>query len=158
MANTVLTVAPGLPFVDVTREFATTPEFLLRAHTDPTLFTQWFGKRSVTIKDAAFDVEHGGQWRYIVALPDGTEASFRGIFHGTPSTSGIIRTVELVGEPGASLEITSFEQTGNTTVLHHRTVFRSVEERDFIVSCAMFDFTEDYEKIDELIERLAVAV
>lgn len=158
MANTVLTVAPGLPFVDVTREFATTPEFLVRAHTDPDLFSRWFGKRSVSIKNAAFEVDHGGLWRYTVVLPDGTEASFRGIFHGVPSPGGIIRTVELVGEPGASLEITTFEPKGNTTVLHHRTVFSSVEERDFVVSCAMFDFTEDYEKMDELIDQLAVAV
>ena len=155
MAQTVLTAEPGLPFVDITRAFNNTPELLLRAHTDPALFSQWFGKRSMTITDIAFDAKHGGCWHYVVGLPDGSEAAFRGVFHGDPSTDGITRTFELVGMPGASIETTTFESTGSTTILRHRTVFNSVDERDFVVACATYDFTEEYERIDELIERLS---
>ena len=45
IAETTIEADPNVPIIRITREFAGTPEQLLRAHTDPQLFAQWIGVR-----------------------------------------------------------------------------------------------------------------
>ena len=53
--------------------------------------------------------------------------SFRGVFHGTPSTDGIVQTSEFEGMPGhVCLETITFTERGVTTVIV------SVRSRDIL--------------------------
>ncbi len=159
MTTTQITAEPSVPFIDITREFAAPRELLFRAHTDPELLVQWLGPRGLTMSIDHLDVHHGGTWRYTSRDADGNEYGFHGVFHGTPSPDGIVQTFEFEGAPGhVSLESLTFEDRGGRTLLRSRSVFQSVEDRDQMVESGMEQgVTEGYERLDELIARLAPA-
>ena len=98
-----------------------------------------------------------GSWRYIHRDADGNEFAFYGVFHGTPSPDGIVRTFEFEGTPGhVSLETATFEERGGRTLLRMNSVFQSVEDRDGMVQSGMEKGVNDsMERLDELVARLA---
>lgn len=158
MAKTQITAEPGQPRIEITREFDAPKELLFRAHTDPELLTQWLGPRGYTMIVDQYDARDGGIWRYIHRDADGTEYSFHGVFHGTPSPDGIVQTFEYEGWPGhVSLETLTFEELpGGRTRLHNNAVYQSVADRDAMIESGMESgVNEGYEQLDELITRLA---
>jgi uncharacterized protein YndB with AHSA1/START domain len=156
MATTRIDASPGLPFIDMTREFAAPRDLVYRAHTDPELLAQWIGPRRLTTEVVRFDVRDGGTWRYVQRDTDGSEYGFHGVFHGDPSPDGIVQTFEYDGAPGhISLDaLTLEEHDGRTTVRVHA-VFQTVEARDAMITAGMEGgVQEGYERLDELIERV----
>jgi uncharacterized protein YndB with AHSA1/START domain len=157
MTSTRITAEPGVPYIDMTREFDAPRDLLFRAHTDPELLVQWLGPRRLTMTVDRYDVRDGGAWRYTHRDPDGTEYGFHGVFHGTPSPDGIVQTFEFEGAPGhVSLDSLTFEEHGGRTTLRAHSVFQSVEARDAMVESGMeTGVQEGYERLDELVARLA---
>jgi uncharacterized protein YndB with AHSA1/START domain len=103
------------------------------------------------------DARHGGTWRYVSRTPDGGEYGFRGVFHGTPSVDGIVQTFEFEGMPGhVSLETLTLEERDGKTILRANSVLQSVEDRDGMIASGMeTGVNEGYEKLDELLAKLA---
>jgi uncharacterized protein YndB with AHSA1/START domain len=157
MATTRITAAPGLPYIEITREFAATRDLLFRAHTDPELMVQWLGPRRLAMTIDRMELRDGGTWRYIHRDADGTEYGFHGVFHGTPSPDGIVQTFEFEGAPGhVSLDSLTFDELDGRTVLHAKSVHQSIEARDAMVASGMEGgLTEGYQRLDELIAKLA---
>jgi uncharacterized protein YndB with AHSA1/START domain len=156
MATTRIDASPGLPFIDMTREFAAPRELVFRAHTDPELLAQWIGPRRLTTQVDRFDARDGGTWRYVQRDTDGSEYAFHGVFHGDPSPDGIVQTFEYEGAPGhISLDSLTLEEADGRTTLRAHSVFQSVEARDAMVAAGMESGVEQgYERLDELIERV----
>ena len=157
MAKTQIIAEPGVPQIVITREFDAPRELLFRAYTDPELLAQWLGPRALTMTIDRHDPRDGGSWRYIHRDADGDEFAFHGVFHGTPSPDGIVRTFEFEGTPGhVSLETATFEERGGRTLLRMNSVFQSVEDRDGMVQSGMEEGVNDsMERLDELVARLA---
>ncbi len=157
MAKTQIIAEPGVPQIITTREFAAPRELLFRAFTDPELIVQWLGPRNLTMTIDRHDPRDGGTWRYIHRDAEGNEYAFRGVFHGTPTVDGIVRTFEHEGTPGhVSLETATFEERGGKTLLRENAVFQSVANRDEMVESGMEEGVNDsMERLDELIARLA---
>ena len=157
MATTRITAAPGVPYIEITREFAATRDLLFRAHTDPELMVQWLGPRRLAMTVDRMELRDGGTWRYIHRDADGAEYGFHGVFHGTPSPDGIVQTFEFEGAPGhVSLDSLTFDEQDGRTVLHAKSVHQSVEARDAMVASGMEGgLTEGYQRLDELIAKLA---
>jgi uncharacterized protein YndB with AHSA1/START domain len=157
MATTQIIAEPGVPQIVITREFDAPRELLFRAYTDPELLAQWLGPRALTMTIDRHDPRDGGSWRYIHRDADGNEFAFHGVFHGTPSPDGIVRTFEFEGTPGhVSLETATFEERGGRTLLRMNSVFQSVEDRDGMVQSGMEEGVNDsMERLDELVARLA---
>lgn len=154
MGTTQITAAPGLPQIEITREFDAPKDVLFRAHTDPALLAQWLGPRRLTMIVDHYDVRDGGMWRFIHRDTDGTEYGFHGVFHGTPSPDGIVQTFEFEGAPGhVSLETLTFEEVGGgKTRLRINDVFQSVADRDAAIESGMESgINEGYERLDELV-------
>ena len=160
MATTRIDARPGLPFIDMTRDFAAPRELVFRAHTDPELLAQWIGPRRLTTRVVRFDARDGGTWRFVQRDEDGSEYGFHGVFHGDPSPDGIVQTFEFEGAPGhVSLDDLTFEDHDGRTTLRAHSVFQSVEARDAMVSAGMeTGVQEGYERLDELIERVLAPV
>ena len=156
MATTRIDARPGLPFIDMTREFAAPRELIYRAHTDPELLAQWIGPRRLTTTVVRYDVRDGGTWRFVQRDQDGSEYGFHGVFHGNPSPEGIVQTFEFDGAPGhVSLDALAFDEQDGRTTLRVHSVFQSVEARDAMVSAGMeTGVQEGYERLDELVERV----
>jgi len=156
MATTRIIAEPGAPRIVITREFAAPRDLRFRAHTDPELLVQWLGPRTLTMTVARLDARDGGRWHYTHRDADGNEYGFRGVFHGTPSPDGIVRTFEFEGAPGhVSLETMTFSEHAGKTVVRAIAVFQSVEDRDAAIQSGMEQgFNDSMERLDELVAKL----
>jgi uncharacterized protein YndB with AHSA1/START domain len=154
--TTTITAPPGVPFIDMTREFDAPRDLIFRAHTDPELLVQWLGPRRLKMVVDRYDLRDGGTWRYLHVDTDGTKYGFHGVFHGTPSPDSIVQTFEFEGAPGhVSLDSVTLEEHEGRTILRARSVHQSVEARDAMVASGMEGgLTEAYERLDELAATL----
>ena len=157
VTQTRIEADPNVPIIRMTRDFAATPEQLLRAHTDPELFAKWVGPTSLTTRIVHWDARTGGSWQY-VAERDGDEFGFRGTFHEI-RPDRIVQTFTYEGEPdGVALETLRFEDLGNgRTRLHAQSLVDSFEGRDaWLASGMQTGVDEGYAKLDALLADGAV--
>jgi uncharacterized protein YndB with AHSA1/START domain len=152
IAETTIEADPKVPVVRISRDFTATPAQLFRAHTDPELFAQWVGPRSLTTRVTGWDARSGGSWRY-VATRDGEEFAFRGCFHEV-RPDRIVQTFTYEGQPdGVALETLWFEDLGDgRTRLHAQSLVDSFEARDLFLASGMeVGVVEGYAKLDEML-------
>jgi uncharacterized protein YndB with AHSA1/START domain len=152
MAETTIEADPKVPIIHLTRDFAATPEQLLRAHTDPALFVQWNGPNSLETRIDQWDARSGGSFRF-VSSRDGAEFAFRGCFHEI-RPDRIVQTFTYEGDPdGVALQTLWFEDLGNgRTRLRTQSLVDSFESRDAWLRSGMeVGVNEGYAKLEELI-------
>ncbi len=157
MTTTTIEADPTVPIIRMARDFAASPEQLLRAHTDPDLFARWVGPRGTQTRIDYWDARTGGSWRYVSEL-DGEEYGFRGTFHEV-RPDRIVQTFTWEGMPdGVALETLRFEDLGGSrTRLHAQSLVDSFEGRDAWLSSGMETGVEDgYAKLDEMLTDGAV--
>lgn len=156
MAGTEIVAEPGVPQVIVRREFATTPQVLFRAHTEPDLLARWLGPPELPVTVDRLEPRDAGRWRYTQVDAHGRPYSFHGLFHGDPSPEQIVQTYEFDRRPGVVyLNIITFEPRGRRTLLRQNTVFPSVEDRDLYVRTGMERGLRDsHAQLDTLIATL----
>jgi len=153
--ETEITVDPDVPLVRITREFDAPPAKVFRAHTDPELFVQWNGPRSVESRIDHWDCRTGGSWRY-VGSRDADEFGFHGSFHEVRPTELIVQTFTFEGMPdGVALEKLAFEDLGGgRTRIVATSLVDSFEDRDAFVASGMEGgVREGYERLDELLAK-----
>ena len=143
---------PTVPAVHIWRDFAATPEQLMRAHTDPDLFARWVGPDSLTTRIDHWDCRTLGSYRY-ASTRDGEEYAFRGTFPEV-GENRIVQTFAYEGMPEAiALETMTFEDLGDgRTRLHAFSLCDSFEGRDAMLSSGMdVGIHEGYAKLDRLL-------
>jgi uncharacterized protein YndB with AHSA1/START domain len=143
---------PTLPIIRITRDFAATPAQLLKAHTDPDLFTRWVGPNGTDTRIVEWDVRDGGSWRYVAGLGE-EEYAFRGCFHRV-GDDVIVQTFTYEGEPdGVALETLRFEDLGDgRTRLHAQSLCDSFEGRDAWLRSGMeVGVNDGYAKLDAML-------
>lgn len=148
---------PNVPIIRITREFAGTPEQLLRAHTDPELFSQWIGPSALDTRIDEWDARSGGSWRF-VSTRDGEEYAFRGCFHDI-RPDRIVQTFTYEGDPdGVALETLWFDDLGDgRTRLRTQSLVDSFEGRDAWLRSGMeTGVNEGYAKLEEMLTSDAV--
>lgn len=148
---------PTVPIIRITREFAGTPEQLLRAHTDPELFAQWIGPSALDTRIDEWDARSGGSWRF-VSTRDGEEYAFRGCFHDI-RPDRIVQTFTYEGDPdGVALETLWFDDLGDgRTRLRTQSLVDSFEGRDAWLRSGMeLGVNEGYAKLEEMLTSDAV--
>ena len=155
--ETVIEADPKVPLIRMARDFAATPEQLLRAHTDPELFARWVGPDGMATRIDHWDARSGGSWRYVTER-DGAEFGFRGCFHEV-GPGRIVQTFTYEGEPeGVALETLWFEDLGGgRTRLRAQSLVDSFEGRDAWLRSGMeTGVNEGYAKLERLIAEGAV--
>ncbi|WP_030170387.1 MULTISPECIES: SRPBCC family protein [Actinomycetes] len=148
---------PNVPIIRITREFAGTPEQLMRAHTDPELFAQWIGPSALDTRIDEWDARSGGSWRF-VSTRDGEEYAFRGCFHDI-RPDRIVQTFTYEGDPdGVALETLWFDDLGDgRTRLRTQSLVDSFEGRDAWLRSGMdVGVNEGYAKLEEMLTSDAV--
>lgn len=63
-----------------TRRLAASRDRVWRAWTDPSLLAQWWGPKGFRNTFHAFDPRPGGEWRFVMHGPDGTDYPMRSVF------------------------------------------------------------------------------
>lgn len=157
IAETIIEADPKLPIIRMTRDFRATPGQLFRAHTDPVLFAQWIGPRSLDTRIEHWDARTGGSWRF-VSVRDGVEFGFHGCFHEV-RPDRIVQTFTFEGDPdGVALETLRFEDIGDgRTRLHAQSLVDSFEGRDAWLSGGMeTGVDEGYAKLDGMLADGAI--
>ncbi len=152
---TTITAAPGLPFVDIVREFDAPVAAVFRTHTDPDLFARWTGPRGQQVEIGEFDATTGGRWRYVSRGADGAAYGFRGVFHTVDRDALIIQTFEFDGAPNmVAVGSMTFEEVDGRTRIAAHEIYPSVEARDAALASGMeYGVNEGYERLDELLAR-----
>lgn len=144
---------PDVPVIRITREFDAPPAKVFRAHTDPTLVSQWLGPRRLTMTIDHWDCRTGGSYRY-VHRADGEEFGFHGCFHEVRPDELVVQTFTFEGYPdGVSLEWLRLESLdGGRTRLTATSLVDSFEARDAMISSGMEEgLSEAYDQLDELL-------
>ncbi len=156
MGTTKVSAEPGVPFIDITREFDAPRDLVFRAHTDPDLLRQWLGGDKYEMIIDRYDVRDGGSWRYVHRDGAGNDYGFHGVFHGTPTPERLVQTFEFEGAPGyVSLDALTLEEVDGRTIVRIHSVHQTVEGRDAMVSSGMeAGLNAGYNRLDGLIARL----
>ncbi len=156
MAKTQITAEAGVPQITMTCEFDAPRDLVFRAYTEPELLMQWLGPRDLTMTVEENEIRDGGRWRFIHTDAGGHEHGFHGVFHGTPSPDGIVRTFEYEGAPGhVSMETLTLTERGGRTLVRTVSSFQAVEDRDAMVASGMERGVHDSdERMTELLARL----
>ena len=154
--KTRISAEPGSHQITIEREFDAPRELVFRAYTEPELLVQWLGPRQYRMTIDRYELRHGGAWRYIHADDAGNEFGFRGVFHGDPSSDGIVQTFEFEGMPGhVCLETLTLEEREGKTLVRTNSVFQSVADRDGMIESGMESgVNEGYDRLDVLLVRL----
>ena len=150
--ETTIEADPKLPIIRMTRDFAATPQQLLRAHTDPVLFAQWVGPNAMGTRIEHWDARTGGSWRF-VQVEEGAEYGFRGCFHEI-RPDRIVQTFTFDGEPdGVALETLWFHDLGDgRTRLRTQSLVDSFEARDAWLASGMeVGVNQGYAKLDRML-------
>src|SRR5262245_8778792 len=152
ITEAIIEADPKLPVIRITRDFAATPEQLLRAHTDPELFARWVGPAATSVRIEHWDARTGGSWRYF-SVDDGAEYGFRGCFHEV-RPNRIVQTFTFEGDPdGVALETLWFEDLGDgQTRLRTQSLVDSFESRDAWLRSGMeVGVNEGYAKLERML-------
>lgn len=155
--ETVIEADPKVPVIVMTRDFAATPEQLMRAHTDPELFAQWVGPDAISTRIEHWDARTGGSWRY-VSESGGEEYRFHGCFHEV-RPGRIVQTFTYEGAPDSvALETLWFEDLGDgRTRLRAQSLVDSFEDRDAWLRSGMeTGVNEGYAKLERMLADGAV--
>jgi uncharacterized protein YndB with AHSA1/START domain len=143
---------PAVPLIHIRRDFAASPDQLMRAHLDPDIFATWVGPSRLSTRIDYWHATTGGSWRY-VASRDGAEFGFRGCFHEVGDTR-IVQTFTWEGQPDdVALETVEFTDLGNgMTRLHARSLCESFQVRDAWLRSGMeTGVNEGCAKLDEVL-------
>ena len=116
-----------------TRVFNAPRELVFEAWTTPEHVAQWFGPEGFTTTTHAMDVRAGGEWRFIMHGPDGTDYPNH-IWYDevTPPERMAYRHGGDDGIVSFSVTVT-VEEIGAQTRLTMVSLFPTAEARDFVV-------------------------
>ncbi|MBW4655980.1 MAG: SRPBCC domain-containing protein [Kaiparowitsia implicata GSE-PSE-MK54-09C] len=122
----------------ITRVFNAPRDLVWQVWTDPNHIAQWWGPRGFTTRVDEMDLRPGGQSRYVMIGPDGTEYPAKGVFKEVVPPERIVSTDEF-GEgydtlidadlPQGMVMTTLFEDLGHQTKLTLEILHPTVEDR-----------------------------
>jgi uncharacterized protein YndB with AHSA1/START domain len=150
-----LTAEPGKQELFIVREFEAPREMVFKAFTDPALLVKWLGPKNMKMTIDYYHAKSGGSYRYIHS--DGkNNYAFHGVIHEISAPERAIQTFEFEGLPDkghVSLDTALFEELpGKRTKLTIQSVFRSVTDRDGMISAGMENgMRQGFESLDELL-------
>ena len=152
--RTTIEADPDLPIVRISREFAATPEQIVRAHTDPDVFVRWIGPADMTSVVDRWQAGTGGHYRYLMRR-DGQEEAFYGSFHYV-GPDRVVQTFTWEGQPeGVSLDTMVLRDLGDgRTLMVSTSLMESMEARDAMLASGMeVGVEQGYAKLDALLAR-----
>ena len=138
----------------VERVFNAPREKVWRAHTDPTLLAQWWG-RGNKLDIETYELKAGGKWRF-VEHSEGQTHGFSGEFREVTPMDRISMTFGWDGMQGKSvLDTLELHDLGDgRTKLVATSTFNTTEERETMIGYGMeAGMNQSYEALDRLLAR-----
>ncbi len=141
--------------IRIERIFDAPRDRLWRAHTDPKLLAQWWGRGNKLVIEK-FELERGGHWRFVEHSDQGVHG-FEGRFREVTPQERIVQTFEWDGMPGYTvLETLELQDLGDgRTRVVATSLFFTTEERDGMLQSGMEQgLNQSYEALDRLLATL----
>jgi uncharacterized protein YndB with AHSA1/START domain len=159
--NPTIVTTQGETEVRIERAFDAPRKLVWEAYTDPELLCEWLGPRRLKMTVQELDVRPGGTYRYThQGEQPGSDGPFVffGEFREVDPPRLLVQTFQFEGnEYGESVDRLELEELRpDRTQLVITATFPSTEARDAILAAGMErGVREGYEKLDELLARLA---
>jgi uncharacterized protein YndB with AHSA1/START domain len=153
--GTLEVTTPGPREVRIERVFDAPRDRVWRAHTQPELLAQWWG-RGNKLDIERFELERGGHWRFVEHSPDGPQG-FEGRFREVTPQDRIAQTFEWDGMPGyVAIQTATFEDVGGgRTKVVITSLFHTTEERDGMLSSGMEGgLSQSYAALDRVLAEM----
>ncbi|MEW6768296.1 MAG: SRPBCC family protein [Pseudomonadota bacterium] len=134
--KTTASVADDQPTITTEREFAAPPALVFRAHTDPDALKVWYGPNGFTVTVIAMDFRVGGQFRFTMHGPDGTDYPNRMVYREiVPSQRLVYRHgSDIDNDPNAFDVVVTFKDLGSgRTHMTKIATFPSIEARNAVM-------------------------
>lgn len=122
----------------ITRVFNAPRDLVWKVWTDPNHVAQWWGPQGFTTRVMELDLRPGGQSRYVMIDPDGTEYPVKGVFQEVVPLERIVTTDEFdegfeqvvnADLPQGIVMTVLFEEIEDKTQVTLRIVHPTVEDR-----------------------------
>jgi uncharacterized protein YndB with AHSA1/START domain len=154
---THITGQPGVPFVDLVREFEARPAAVYRAHTARTCSPRRMLPRDIQLQKMEMHAQSGGRWSYAFKGEGNMQMSAFGVLHSVEPNKVFTHTSEFSFAPGyPTLSITGFEDLGGGRCrMSMREIYDTVESRDAAASGMDGAMVESYQRLDELLAASA---
>ena len=137
------------------RVFDAPRELVWRAHTEPELLAQWWG-RGNKLDIERFEPVRGGHWRFVEHGPEG-DSGFEGRFREVTPQERMVQTFEWDGMPGYPVVNTAtFEDLGDgRTRIVTTSLFYAREERDGMIESGMEGgLSQSYDALDRVLAQI----
>ncbi len=154
-SNRLTVTLPSDREIMMTRIFNGPRDLVWKAHTDPEMIAQWWGRGNKLVIER-FEVERGGHWRFVEHSQEGVDG-FEGRFREVSPPERLVQTFEWDGMPGyVAVNSATFEDLGDgRTKVVTVALFHTTEERDGMVGSGMeVGLGESYAALDRLLETL----
>jgi uncharacterized protein YndB with AHSA1/START domain len=154
-ANYRLTLPSDTEIV-MEREFDAPPALVFRAYTEPELLVQWWGLREARTVIDRNELRPGGQWRWVIVMPDGIDVPFRGEYLAVEPPNRLSFTFEWEGLPGhiSETRLELVEIPGGTRLISTSS-FANQADRDAMAASGMESGAlESWERLDGLLISL----
>lgn len=109
-------------------------ELVFDAWTDPEHISEWWGPYGFSTTTSVFDLRPGGEWRFVMHGPDGTDYGNKVVYEEVVRPERLVYDhsgTDGVGPVRFRVTVT-FEEVGDGTRLTLRTVFPSAEMFAFV--------------------------
>lgn len=144
-----MTATAGKNEVINAREFNFPRELIFKAWTTPEQLSRWWGPKSFTNTFHEFDVRPGGQWRFVMHGPNGTDYPNHSEFDEIVPEERIV--IHHLNAP--EFQVTAaFEEVDGRTKLTFRQVFVNEE---FVEGARTFLMDANEQNFDRLNDLLA---
>ncbi|HET9955894.1 MAG TPA: SRPBCC family protein [Polyangiaceae bacterium] len=145
----------------ITRTFRASASAVFQAWTEPEYVKRWWAPRSrgVSVAECTARVEPGGNYRYVLALPNGEQIAFSGKYIEIQAPTRLVYTQRFEAVPaGEALLTVLFEEQSGLTRMVSREVYPSKEALEMALTSGMEDgMRETFDQLDMLLSSAASA-
>lgn len=121
--------------IKITRIFKAPRDLVFDVWTNPKHVVHWWGPDGFTNTIHEMDVKPGGVWRFMMHGPDGVDYPNRIVFTKVvkPELLEYLHGSDVEDDPKQFHVTVNFKAVGKTTEITMRMVFKTKQERDFVV-------------------------
>jgi uncharacterized protein YndB with AHSA1/START domain len=140
------------------REFDAPRRLVWEAMTKPEYMRQWWGPRGTTLPVCEIDLRVGGEWRFLIRNPDGSEHPFRGEYREIEPVERLSYTWMYDVAPfneHVAIETVRFEERDGRTYARTTMVWPTKEARDGHANAMQDGAAQTMDRLEELLATLA---
>lgn len=145
--------SPSTPDREIisTRVFDASPDQLFQAWTDPAILALWWGPKNFKNTFQVFEPRPGGDWKFVMHGPDGTDFKNESVFRELEKPSRIV--LDHVSSPRFRV-VATFDAMGEKTKLTFRMIFETSEMRDRVKDIVVNANEENFDRLAVQLGRL----